>query len=223
VGIVASRGSVGSMEVEIWSDIACPWCYLGKRRFERALEQFEDRDEVHVVWRSFELDPGAPKDAGEDVATLVARKYGRPREEIVERHEQMTEMAAAEGIEFRFDRARRGNTFDAHRLIHLGAALGLGDETKERLLRAYHGEGVPIGDPKALARVAAEVLPEAEVRATLAGDRFAEDVRADEALAGELDIHAVPAFVVDRRMAVSGAQPPELLAKMLRRAAEPVA
>ncbi|HEX8120062.1 MAG TPA: DsbA family oxidoreductase [Solirubrobacteraceae bacterium] len=211
------------MEVEIWSDIACPWCYLGKRRFERALEQFEDRDEVHVIWRSFELDPGAPKDAGEDVASLVARKYGRPREEIVERHEQMTEMAAGEGIEFRFDRARRGNTFDAHRLIHLGASLGLGDETKERLLRAYHGEGVPIGDPEALARVAAEVLPEAEVRATLAGDRFAEDVRTDEALARELDIHAVPAFVVDRRMAVSGAQPPELLVKMLRRAAEPVA
>jgi predicted DsbA family dithiol-disulfide isomerase len=211
------------MQVEIWSDIACPWCYLGKRRFEAALADFDGRDEVEVVWRSFELDPTAPRDAGEDVATLVARKYGRPREEMVRRHQEMTEMAAPEGVEFRFERAKRGNTFDAHRLIHLGAALGLGDETNERLMRAYHGEGVAIGDPEALARVAAEVLPEDEVRATLAGDRFAEDVRADEALAAELDIHAVPAFVVDRRMAVSGAQPPELLAKMLERAREPAA
>jgi predicted DsbA family dithiol-disulfide isomerase len=206
------------VRVEIWSDIACPWCYLGKRRFETALAAFGGRDEVEVTWRSFELDPSAPKDAGEDVATLVARKYGRPREEIVARQAEMTRTAAEEGVEFRFDLARRGNTFDAHRLLHLGAALGRQGETKERLLRAYHSEGVPIGDPEALAAVAAEVLPEDEVRATLAGDRFAEDVRADEVLATELDIHAVPFFVVDRRLAISGAQSPQLFAKMLERA-----
>ena len=211
------------MDVEIWSDIACPWCYLGKRRFETALERFDGRDEVRVTWRSFELDPNAPRTAEEDVATIVARKYGRPRAEMVARHEEMTRMAAAEGVEFRFDLAKRGNTFDAHRMLHLGAALGRQDETKERLLHAYHAEGVPIGDPDALATAAAEVLPEAEVRATLAGDRFAEDVRADEALATELEIHAVPFFVVDRRMAVSGAQSPELFAKMLERARQPVA
>jgi predicted DsbA family dithiol-disulfide isomerase len=211
------------VQVEIWSDIACPWCYVGKRRFETALAGFDRRDEVEVLWRSFELDPHAPREAGEDVATLVARKYGRPREEMVARHAEMTRMAADEGVEFRFDLARRGNTFDAHRLLHLGAAVGKQDATKERLMHAYHAEGVPIGDPDALATIAAEVLPEAEVRATLAGDRFAEDVRADEALATELEIHAVPFFVVDRRMAVSGAQSPQLFAKMLERAAEPAA
>ena len=211
------------MRVEIWSDIACPWCYLGKRRFETALAAFDRRDEVEVLWRSFELDPSAPRDTGEDVTTLVARKYGVPREEMAARHEEMTRTAAAEGVEFRFDLARRGNTFDAHRLLHLGAALGLQDEINERLMRAYHAEGVPIGEPDALAQVAAEVLPEVEVRATLAGDRFAEEVRADEALAAELEIQGVPFFVVDRRMAVSGAQSPQLFAKMLERAGAPVA
>jgi predicted DsbA family dithiol-disulfide isomerase len=209
------------VHVEIWSDIACPWCYVGKRRFEKALAAFAGGDEVEVTWRSFELDPHAPAENDVDVATLVARKYGRTREQVVAMHADMTRMAAAEGIDFRFDLARRGNTFDAHRLLHLAAAHGRQGEMKERLMRAYHGEGVPIGDVAELERLAIEAgVPAGEARDTLAGDRYADAVRADERLAAELDIHAVPFFVVDRRMAVSGAQSPELFTKLLERARE---
>ncbi|HEV2062364.1 MAG TPA: DsbA family oxidoreductase [Solirubrobacteraceae bacterium] len=214
--------TVERVHVEIWSEIACPWCYVGKRRFERALAEFEGRHAVGITWRSFELDPHAPRENGVDVATLVARKYGRTREQVLAMHAEMTRMAAAEGVEFRFDLARRGNTFDAHRLLHLAAEHGLQDGMKERLLRAYHAEGVVIGDRSELERLAVEVgLPEDDARETLAGDRFAVAVREDERLAAELDIHAVPAFVVDRRVAISGAQQPALFLKLLRRAAQP--
>ena len=205
------------MHVEIWSDIACPWCYVGKRRFEAALAGFAQRDEVEVTWRSFELDPQAPREREGDHTAHLAEKYGMTIEDAAARHAQMTEMAAREGLELNFDRVRGGNTFDAHRLVHLGAAHGLQDATKERLLRAYFTDGEPVGDPEALARVAAEVLPEDEVRATLAGDRFAEDVREDERAAAALGINAVPFFVVDREIAVSGAQPPEVLHALLER------
>lgn len=211
------------MHVEIWSDIACPWCYVGKRRFERALERFEHRDEVQVTFRSFELDPGAPRVREGDHTDLVAAKYGMTREQAAARHADMRDMAAAEGLDLRFDRVRGGNTFDAHRLVHLGAAHGVQGEVKERLLRAYFSEGVPVGEPEALARVVAEMLPEDEVRETLASDRYADAVREDERLASQLEIHAVPFFVVERRMAVSGAQAPELFLKMLERALSPPA
>jgi len=207
------------VNVEIWSDVACPWCYVGKRRFEKALAGFERRDEVTVTWRSFELDPQAPVENGVDVAALVAKKYGRTREEVVAMHADMTRMAAAEGIEFRFDLARRGNTFDAHRLLHLAAEHGEQDAMKERLLRAYHSEGVAIGDPAALEPLAVEVgLPAGEVADVLGGDRYADAVRADERTAADLDIHAVPCFVVDRQVGVAGAQSPELFRKLLERA-----
>ncbi|HEX8085642.1 MAG TPA: DsbA family oxidoreductase [Solirubrobacteraceae bacterium] len=211
------------MHVEIWSDIACPWCYVGKRRFEAALEDFPQRDEVEVTWRSFELDPQAPRVREGDHTDHLAAKYGMTREDAAARHAQMTEMAAAEGLELHFDRVRGGNTFDAHRLVHLGAAHGLQDETIERLKRAYFTEGVAIGDADELAGVAAEVLPEEEVRETLATDRFADAVREDEATAAKLGIGAVPFFVVDRQIAVSGAQQPELFRALLDRARQPVA
>ncbi|HEV2811654.1 MAG TPA: DsbA family oxidoreductase [Solirubrobacteraceae bacterium] len=205
------------MHVEIWSDIACPWCYVGKRRFEAALAGFAQRAEVEVTWRSFELDPQAPRERDGDHTEHLAAKYGMTIEDAAARHAQMTEMAAREGLELNFDRVRGGNTFDAHRLVHLGAAHGLQDATKERLLRAYFTDGEPVGDPEALARAAADVLPEDEVRATLAGDRFAEDVREDERAAAALGITAVPFFVVNREIAVSGAQPPEVLQALLER------
>ena len=125
------------MHVEIWSDIACPWCYVGKRRFETALAGFEHRDDVEVTWRSFELDPEAPADRGMPIAELLASKYGMSVEEAHARHAQLTEVAAADGLAFRFDRVRSGNTFDAHRLVHLAAAHGLQDAMKERLMLAY--------------------------------------------------------------------------------------
>jgi predicted DsbA family dithiol-disulfide isomerase len=207
------------VHVEIWSDIACPWCYVGKRRFEKALESFEHRDAVQVTWRSFELDPGAPAAREHDGATHLAEKYGMSRSKAVEMQERMTQTAAAEGLEFRFDITRGGNTFDAHRLVHLAAERGLQDAMKERLMRAYLTEGELMSDHSALARLAGEVgLAADEVAAMLESDRFAAEVRDDERVAHGLGIHAVPFFVVDRKYGASGAQPPELLLELLRQA-----
>ena len=209
------------MQVEIWSDIACPWCYVGKRRFEAALAAFEQRDAVSVTWRSFELDPGAPAERVGDHAEHLARKYGMTVEVARARHAQMTEVAAADGIDFRFDLVRGANTFDAHRLVHLGAAHGAQDATKERLVRAYFSEGELVSDHATLARLGVEAgLPEDEVRETLATDRFADDVRDDERTAASLGITAVPFFVVDRAFGASGAQSPDILGELLRRAWE---
>jgi predicted DsbA family dithiol-disulfide isomerase len=207
------------VHVEIWSDIACPWCYIGKRRFEAALEQFEHRDDVRVTWRSFELDPGAPAEREGDRAEHLARKYGSSVEQARQMQDHMTEVAAGEGLGFRFDISRSGNTFDAHRVLHLADAHGLQDAMKERLMRAYLGEGELISDHATLERLAVEAgLPADEVRDVLATDRYAAEVREDERTASSLGISAVPFFVVDRAMGASGAQPPEVLGELLRRA-----
>jgi predicted DsbA family dithiol-disulfide isomerase len=207
-----------AMEVEIWSDIACPWCYVGKRRFESALEAFEHREDVHVRWRSFELDPSAPPEREGDSAASLARKYGKTREEALGMFEAMTQTAADEGLEFHFERTRGGNTFDAHRLTHLAAEHGLQDEVKERLMRAYLTEGELMSDATTLRRLALEAgLPEAEVDELLEGDAYADEVRADEATAGRLGISAVPFFVIDRAFGAAGAQDPEVLLALLRR------
>jgi predicted DsbA family dithiol-disulfide isomerase len=207
------------VHVEIWSDIACPWCYVGKRRFAAALAGFEHRDAVRVTWRSFELDPGAPRVRPHDGATHLAQKYGTSREQALAMQERMTGVAAEEGLAFRFDLARGGNTFDAHRLLHLAAAYDVQDALTERLMGAYLEEGVAIGDPAALAPAAIEAgLPADEVRDVLATDRFAAEVREDERTAASLGITAVPYFVVDRRIGAAGAQPAPVLAELLRRA-----
>jgi len=209
------------VNVEVWSDVACPWCYVGKRRLESALAAFEPREQVNVTWRSFELDPQAPRERGVDSTTHLARKYGRSMEEAQEMQRHMDGIAAGEGIEMRSDLQRGGNTFDAHRLLHLAAAHGLQDEMKERLLRAYHSEGEAVGDPSTLERLAVEVgLDADEVRELLAGDRFADDVREDERTAASFGISGVPFFVVDRAFGASGAQSPEILGELLQRAWE---
>jgi predicted DsbA family dithiol-disulfide isomerase len=208
------------MHVEIWSDIACPWCYVGKRRFEAALAQVEGAEDVAVTWRSFELDPGAPAERPEGGAVHLARKYGTTVEQARSMERQMTDVAAGEGLEFNFDRLRPGSTFDAHRVVHLAAAHGLQDAMKERLMRAYLTEGELMSDHAALRRLAVEVgLPEDEVVELLATERFAEEVRDDERTAAALGISAVPFFVVDRAIAASGAQPAELFVRLLHQAA----
>jgi predicted DsbA family dithiol-disulfide isomerase len=205
------------MQLEIWSDIACPWCYVGKRRMEAALAEFEHRDEVEVTWRSFELDPTAPADRGISHAELIARKYGRTLEEVAAMDAQLTGVAAAEGIDMKLSEIRSGSTFDGHRLIHLAAAHGLQDAMKERLMRAYFSEGALVADHETLATLAAEVgLPADEVREVLLTERFAEDVRDDERTAQGAGIQAVPCFVIDRRFGASGAQDPSILLDFLR-------
>ncbi len=209
------------MHVEIWSDIACPWCYIGKRRFEAALAGFEKRDEVRVTWRSFELDPAAPAEREGERAAHLADKYGISLEEAEQMQRRMTDVAAGEGLAFRFDIARSGNTFDAHRLLHLAAAHGIQEALMERLMRGYLCEGRAMADAEALERLATEAgLDPEEVREVLASDRYAAGVRQDERTAASLGITAVPFFVVDRRLGASGAHPPEVLRGLLERGLE---
>jgi predicted DsbA family dithiol-disulfide isomerase len=204
------------MDIEIWSDIACPWCYIGKRRFEAALARFEHRDDVRVTWRSFELDPAAPAEREGERAARLAEKYGMSVEQARAMERQMTETAAGEGLDFRFDIARSGATFDAHRVVHLAAEHGLQDAMKERLLRAYFSEGELMSDHDTLVRLAVEVgLDQDQVREMLAGERFADEVRADELTAARLGISAVPTFVIDRSIGASGAHPPDALLELL--------
>jgi len=214
------------VHVEIWSDIACPWCYVGKRRFEAALAGYEHRDEVTVTWRSFELDPQAPAQREQDGAAHLAQKYGMSRAQALAMQARMTDTAARDGLEFRFDIARGGNTFDAHRIVHLATAHGAQDAMQERIMRAYLSEGELISDHATLERLAIEVgLPGDEVRDVLSCDRFAAEVREDERTAARIGISAVPFFVVDRATGASGAHPPEQLRELLRqaRAANPPA
>jgi predicted DsbA family dithiol-disulfide isomerase len=221
VGAALGRG----VKVEIWSDVVCPWCHIGKRRFEAALARFPHRDAVEVEWKSFELDPGAPSAAaGDEVspteyAERLARKYGTSVLGAQQMTDHMTQQAAAEGLDFRFDRAVRANTFDAHQVIHLAGERGVQDAVKERLLTAYFSEGEAVGDRETLVRLAAEAgLDADEVRAALEDQRYAGAVRADEAEAQALGISGVPFFVVDRRYGVNGAQPADALLQVLERA-----
>ena len=207
------------MKVEIWSDVVCPWCYIGKRRFERALEQFAARDEVEITYRSFELNPQAKGDDGTDLATRLARKYGVSVEEARAMNQRVVDAAAGEGLEYHLDIARPGNTFDAHRLLHLAESDGKQLDLKERLMKGYFTEGRSIGDPETLAGIAAEVgIDPGRTREVLASDEFADAVRRDEREAAELGISGVPFFVFDRRFGVSGAQPPEVMAGALQHA-----
>jgi predicted DsbA family dithiol-disulfide isomerase len=206
---------VAPLTVEIWSDVVCPWCYIGKRRFESAVERFDG--EVEVVWRSFELDPGAPARREHSASEQLASKYGMSIEQAEASHAQMTALAAQEGLDYHFERARGGNSFDAHRLIHLAAAHGRQDAMKERLMRAYFTEGEAIGDRETLARLAAEVGIDP---APLEGETYADAVHADEELGARIGIRGVPYFVLDRRYGVSGAQPSELLLQALEKAWE---
>ena len=207
------------MKIEIWSDVVCPWCYIGKRNLEVALTGFEHADQVEIEWRSYELDPSTPRRVELSMDEVLARKYGMSQEEAVAANQRMTELAATVGLEYHLDRVRIGNTFDAHRLIHLATAEGRGGAMKERLLRGYFTEGRAISDRATLAELAAEVgLDPERVATVLDGDEFAEEVRADEARAMELGSTGVPFFVFDERLGVPGAQPPDVLLRLLQRA-----
>ena len=207
------------MRVEIWSDVVCPWCYVGKRNFEAALARFEHRDQVEVIWRAFELDPAAPTEREGDYATHLARKYGMSAAQARKMIETMTATGAKAGVVLDFDLARPGNTFDAHRLIHLAGERGVQDAVKERFLRATFTEGEPIADHDVLLRLAVETgLPEDQAAAVLGSDAYAAEVRAEENLALDLGISAVPFFVIDRAFGIPGAQSPDVILGALQRA-----
>lgn len=204
------------MNVEIWSDVACPWCYIGKRNFEAALRGFARRDQVEVTWRSFELAPAAPAIPDADYVTTIAGKYGMTTAATRKMIETIAARARGSGLHLDLDRARPGNTHDAHRLLHLARTLGCQPAVKERFLRATLVEGEPIGDPATLLRLALEAgLPSEETRSVLESAAFSAEVRADQEQATLLGISSVPFFVIDRRLSLAGAQAPDVLVRAL--------
>ncbi len=195
------------LHVDIWSDVACPWCYIGKRRFEAALAQFPFRDHVTVRWHSFELDPNAPAQSEGTMVEVLAKKYRISKLQAMGMMSNVAKVAASEGLDYRLEQAQMGNTFDAHRLLHFAEQHGKQDVMKERLLKAYFTDGRSVSDHDSLAALAAEVGLDAEaVRAMLASSEFADAVRADEQQAAATQIQGVPFFVFNRKYGVSGAQ-----------------
>ncbi len=203
------------MRIEVWSDIVCPWCYIGKRRLESALAGFDH--EVEVEWKSFQLDPGFPRGEVVGVHEALARKFGGGEEQVRRMTEHVTRLAEAEGLHYDYDRAVMVNTFDAHRLAHHAKAQGLGGEMHERLMRAQLVEGATVNDVDTLARLAEEVGVEG-ARDALAGDAYTAEVEADIREARLLGATGVPFFVLDRRYGISGAQPVEVFSSALRTA-----
>ena len=212
---------MATLRVDVWSDVACPWCYVGKRRFERALAGFDRAAEVVVRWRAFELDPRAPAryDDTTTYAGRLAAKYRRTEAEAEAMLTSMTATAAGEGIAMRFDRVIGGSTFDAHRALALAADTGHQGALKERFLRAYFCDGRALGEVATLVELAGEVgMDGAALAARLAAGDGADAVRADQRLARELGITGVPFFAIDGRIGIAGAQPAEVLTQALTRA-----
>ena len=205
------------MKIEIWSDIACPWCYIGKVRFENALQQYEHKDEVEVIWRSYQLQPDAPKENASTTVEHLMEKYGRSHEQVLEMMRNVTEVAAGEGIEYHLDRAVASNTLNAHRLTKLGEAKGVGKPVMERLMQAYQSEGANVADADTLVRLGVEAgLEEADVRAMLASDDYLAEFQADQERARAIGVNGVPFFVIDEQHGVSGAQPTDFFLSALQ-------
>ncbi|MBL1112108.1 DsbA family oxidoreductase [Streptomyces sp. 110] len=207
------------LRIEVWSDVVCPWCYIGKRRLDKALGRFEHDGDVEVVWRSFQLDPTHRSGLREPVYDAMARKTGVSRAQVRSMSRQVVELAAEEGLAFDFDRAISVSTFDAHRLNQLARVHGLGAEMHERLMRAYLMEGELVDDVETLVRLGTETgVPADEVRRVLAGDAYAADVQEDSREAQALGATGVPFFVLNRAYGLSGAQPVDAFLSALRTA-----
>jgi predicted DsbA family dithiol-disulfide isomerase len=207
------------MQVEVWSDVVCPWCYIGKRKLETALSRFPHADQVEVVWRSFQLDPSVPEGHTEPTLPALAAKYGRSVEEMAQMQRRVEDVAAGEGLEYHLADGVSGNTLLAHQLIHLAAEHGLGGAMKERLLHAHFTEQRSVFDVESLVSLGVEVgLDADEARAALADRRYLSAVHEDIDTARALGATGVPFFVVDRTYGAAGAQPAEQLLQLLERA-----
>lgn len=196
-----------NMTIEIWSDVVCPFCYIGKREFENALARFPHKAEVVVEWKSFELDPNAPKRSEHDMYGMLVSKYGGTRDDAKARVQGVVDRAKTVGLDYQMDKAIIGSSFDAHRVIQLAKTKGKGAAAEERLFKAYFMEGAHLADHAMLVRLAPEIgLDATEVEAMLASTQFTDAVRADEREAQQLGVRGVPFFVIDRKWGVSGAQ-----------------
>jgi predicted DsbA family dithiol-disulfide isomerase len=215
--------SYPKMTVDVWSDIMCPFCYIGKRNFESALGQFKDPQAVEIAWHSFQLDPTIPQnpDKKENVYAYLAAKKGMSYEYSVKLHESLVETAKKAGLEYHFEKAIVANSFDAHRLIQLANSRGLGDQAEERLFRAYFTEGRDFGNHETLLEIGREIgLSESEINNALQSDDYSAKVEKDIQEASDLGIPGVPFFVFNRQYAVSGAQPPEYFLRALNQSFE---
>lgn len=198
------------MKVDIWSDVRCPFCYVGKRKFELALEQFEHKDKVEVEWHSFELDPDAETKPGLNINDYLAEKKGQTREWAVQMNEHVSRSAAEAGLQFNFDNMVIANSFDAHRLIQLAKTYELGNEMEELLFKAHFVDGKNIDDKAVLTEIALSAgIENVVVSQMLDTYEFGNEVRADEQIAQQIGISGVPFFIFDQKLAVSGAQQPE--------------
>jgi predicted DsbA family dithiol-disulfide isomerase len=207
------------MKIEIWSDVMCPFCYIGKRRFEAALQQFPHKDEVEIEWKSFQLNPGLVTDTTMSSAQHLADKKGISIDHAYHMHNQVTQMAAEEGLTYNLDKAVVANSFDAHRFAHMAKQKGLGDEAEEALFKAYFTDGKNTADHHTLAQLGESIgLNADEIKQVLATDKFAADVNFDIAEAQQLGINAVPFFVLDRKYGVSGAQAVPVFLQTLEKA-----
>jgi predicted DsbA family dithiol-disulfide isomerase len=206
------------MRVDIWSDVICPWCYVGKTRFEKALDNFAHRDEVEVVYHSFELDPSSPRGQRESNLTMLSKKFGKSPDEALAMDGQVGSLARAEGLGFDSGRPV-GNTFDIHRVLHLGLDMGVQQALLSAVNEAYFAQARDVFDRDVLTEVAAGAgLGAAEVGKVLDGDSYADEVRQDELQAQQIGINGVPFFVFDMALGASGAQPTELFTSALNQA-----
>jgi predicted DsbA family dithiol-disulfide isomerase len=208
------------MKVEIWSDVACPWCYIGKARFHKALDGFPHKDQVEVVFRSFELDPGRPEREVEPVIGMVAKKYGLTAAQAREMEERVADNARSEGLEFLTEGRDHGNTFTLHRLLHLAKTKGVQDELLDLAYKANFAEKRTVFDRERQLELAVEAGLDLDEAAAVIDDpeAFAAEVRADEREAQELGVSGVPFFVLDRRYGVSGGQPADVFRQALEEA-----
>ena len=206
------------MKVEIWSDVVCPFCYIGKRKFEKALEGFDAREKVEMVWRSFQLDPDMTYVPGQSVHEYLGRRKGGTTADGKQMNDAMAAMAATEGLEYNFDKAIINNTLKAHELLHVAKANGVQNPMKERLFAAYYTEGKNIGDIDILVQLGTEVgLDAATVRTALESDQYLNEVRQDQYEAQQVGVRGVPFFVFNDKYAVSGAQPTDVFQQVLNK------
>ncbi|KKK34557.1 DSBA oxidoreductase [Salinicoccus sediminis] len=209
------------MKVEIWSDIGCPFCYIGKRNFEAGVEEFAGKDELEVVYRSFQLDPTAEKEPDETMAELLAKKYDKSVKEAEIMNSQVADTAKAAGLEFNMEKVVPSNSRDAHRLVKFAREEGLDAEAMDRLYKAYFTDGVNVADTEELVEIGTGLgLDEEKVREMLDSDLYKEQVIEDQNVANQLGAQGVPLFVINRKYGISGAQPPQAFKEALTKASE---
>lgn len=204
------------MKIEIWSDIMCPFCYIGKRKFEMALEQFEHKDNVEIVWKSYQLMPDLKTDLTKSVNQLLVETKGLSMDQVIAMNAQVTQMAAQVGLEYHLDKSIPSNTLNAHRFTHFAKSQGKQDEAEERLFKAYFTEAKNVDDLNVLLQLGKEIgLNTEELKTVLETEKFAKEVQNDISEAQQIGVRGVPFFVFDRKQAISGAQDPSTFSKVL--------